>query len=384
MANTSKARLSRVLLLVTLTLAFGVYFAVRGSARAAKATNSDHAPSAASVDTRYNAGLGGKSANASVDLAAAARDAESARRRAQSLAERTAVERRKQEYQRQPAEPQELSPEFKANPDLYEAGPGPHLARYGGRSGALSVHAQPDDAEVTTVLESEGPFPKLAVWVPSFRVSSGAEVTIHARLVGEDGQGLVAESVSATIVEKQTGQSHQHTLVATAPGNYNLVFKPPAPSSSIGLYEYAVFAVTRAADGAQQVRSAQGAFQVHSAVARVLSTEAAAERKGGNIELALPVQIESAGDYTFYAELWGGDDGAMSVAFGMDKGENLARGRYVAKITFGGLVIKDRAVNGPYVVRNVRVRQVSAFPFVEADPVPVLLKTPAWEAETFQ
>lgn len=299
--------------------------------------------------------------------------------------ERARVERDKAAFASRPAtHPPELSDAVKADPDLYEAGPGPHLQRYGGRSGAMPADMQPEDAEVTTVLQSEGPFPRLAVWVPSYRVSSGADVSLQARLVGEQGEGLMADTVSATIVDKQTGEAHQRTLSATSAGSYQLVFKPPPPSAGASQYEYVVYAVTQNADGSEALRTAQGAFQVHSLVARVLEAEAQAVLHGGNLELELPVQIETAGDYTFYAELWGGRDGEVSVAFGLDTGESLVRGRHVAKVTFGGSIIRDRGADGPFVIRNVRVRRVTDFPFVEAEPVARLLKTPAWPAETFR
>ena len=50
---------------------------------------------------------------------------------------------------------------------------------------------------------------------------------------------------------------------------------------------------------------------------------------------------------------------------------------------FGGNIIRDSGVDGPYVVRNVRVRQISEFPFAEAEPVAVLLTTPNWNASAF-
>ena len=382
MASASRVKLA-AMFLVTLVLGWRLYFAMQEmrNRHGAQATAARRATP--SGRARRNASrTRGDGGDADARSATVPDTAETAGH-GFSLAERREIERKKRESLARPSPKYELSAEFKANPDLYEEGPGPHAARYGFRSGALPKTLRPEDAEVTTVLESDGPFPRLSVWLPSFRVSSGAEATLYARLVGEDGRGVVAESVSATIVEKQSGQSHQRTFEAGAPGNYQLVFKPAPPSSGIAQYDYAVFAVTQAAGGSQQVRSAQGAFQVHTAVARVLTSEAAANRKGGDIELELPVQIESPGDYTFYAELWGGDGGSTSVAFGMDYVKQLVRGRYVAKITFGGLVIRDRAANGPYKVRNVRVRKVSKFPFAEADPVGVLLTTPDWRAETF-
>src|SRR5690349_11240948 len=134
--------------------------------------------------------------------------------------QRTALEKAKGDYVRGGPVEQKLSPEFMADPELYEAGPGPHLERYAGRSGALPLSAQPTDAEVTTVLESEGAFPKLSVWVPSFRNSAGDAVVVGAQVLGEDGRPAPARDVSITIVEKGSGVSAQGVMEKTPAGAF--------------------------------------------------------------------------------------------------------------------------------------------------------------------
>ena len=71
------------------------------------------------------------------------------------------------------------------------------------------------------------------------------------------------------------------------------------------------------------------------------------------------------------------------IGFAKAEAANLSAGRFDAALMFGGNIIRDSGVDGPYVVRNVRVRQISEFPFAEAEPVAVLLTTPNWNASAF-
>ena len=44
-------------------------------------------------------------------------------------------------------------------------------------------------------------------------------------------------------------------------------------------------------------------------------------------------------------------------------------GRHVGELLFGGNIIRDRGLDGPYAIRNLRVRNIASYPFEEADPV---------------
>ena len=60
-------------------------------------------------------------------------------------------------------------------------GPGPHLDRYGGRSGRLAANRKPGPIEVKAEVASTGKQPELLVWLPSLRVGTEG-TTIQARL----------------------------------------------------------------------------------------------------------------------------------------------------------------------------------------------------------
>ena len=293
-----------------------------------------------------------------------------------------AVEQEKRERLSQPHADQTLTPEIMADPEIYHPGPGPHAERYDHRSGALAPHLKPSDATVTTVLESDGPAPKLAVWVPNFRVSASQPAVIHALVVGADGKAVEPEQISVTIVEAGTGVAHQGVMVATnGRAEYVHSFEPPPPKQGLASYSYAVFALVRVASGETEVRTAVGNFQVHRAVADVDTARISINSSRGSIVVDLPVVIAQAGSYTFYAELWA--EGDAPVCFALEPAKELGVGRHVVELLFGGNIIRDRGLDGPYAIRNLRVRNIASYPFEEADPVELLGMTPAWKAATF-
>lgn len=58
-------------------------------------------------------------------------------------------------------------------------------------------------------------------------------------------------------------------------------------------------------------------------------------------------------------------------------------GKQALSLLFGGSIINSSSVDGPYVVRNVRLKQVDTHPAHEADPIAQLPPTPSWEAGGF-
>ena len=267
-------------------------------------------------------------------------------------------------------------PNFKPEPGADDPGPGEeYIQRYQGRSGRLSPNARPDGAEVTTRIPSVGPAPALVIWVPSVRVQAGAQVVIHATVLDEAGAPLVPESLGAAIAPQGGKPGPEQALLPAAPGEFALAVRAPPP----GQYEFQVRA-TGTFHGEPYARAAGGAFMVHAAGGHLEAAAARCEKRGGDLALLIPAQIDQPGNYWMYAELWGGPAGSRPIAFARDRFEHLPAGARTLSISFGGAVLHDSGIDGPYLVRNLRFQQVDAFPPQEQEPVPQLPPTQAFLA----
>jgi hypothetical protein len=75
--------------------------------------------------------------------------------------------------------------------------------------------------------------------------------------------------------------------------------------------------------------------------------------------------------------------GDRPVAFARERLPNLTAGRHEITLLFGGQIIHDSGVDGPYVVRNLRWQQVDTHPPHEDSPTESLPATAAWKASEF-
>lgn len=284
-----------------------------------------------------------------------------------------------------------VRPDFRPEPGEYDPGPGPYVDLYQGRSGQLSPNARPDGTEVTTRLRSRGPAPQLVAWVPSVRVQQGRDAVIRAALLDGEGHPVPADSVAVRVTP---AREPEHAVDAVM---------NPAPASDGGQYEYrwataqvprptgneppfAVEYVVRAEGtfrGERFERVVAGAFHVHAAGGALDPATAHFAREDGDLRLSARVNIQRAGNYWAYAELWGGEGGTRPIAMARDRFENLAPGEHTITLTFGGLIIRDSNIDGPYTVRNIRFVQADSVPPQEQDPIAQLPPTPAWRASEF-
>src|SRR5262249_41838867 len=81
-----------------------------------------------------------------------------------------------------------------------DAGPGPYLERYQGRTGRLSRHASPDAKRAPTITTSSAKEPELSVWALSTRVSAGRPGSVRALLRDASGKPLAPEQIEITRV----------------------------------------------------------------------------------------------------------------------------------------------------------------------------------------
>ena len=263
-----------------------------------------------------------------------------------------------------------------------DPGPGEHVLRYQGRSGRLSPQARPDGTEITTRITSTGPAPALVVWVPSLRVQADAEVVISAALVDEQGAPVHAASIIAVVAAHGSPPGAEMPLSSVSAPDQQFELRLRAPAHP-GAFEYVVRA-RGDFHGEAFDRVAAGAFQVNAAGGRLDASAAKVEKHGGDLTLIVPARIEKGGTYWMYAELWGGPGGERPIAFARDRFENLPAGVRPLAISFGGAVVRESAIDGPYLVRNLRFQQVDAFPPQEGEPVAALAPTAAYRAAEFE
>ena len=135
-------------------------------------------------------------------------------------------------------------------------------------------------------------------------------------------------------------------------------------------------------DGARFERTAGGVY-LHRPGGRLLASATRVAREQGDLRLHVELLIERPGTYFVYAELWGGAGGETAIAFARERLPGLPAGRQSLSLLFGGRNLKERDVDGPYVVRNVRLQQVDTHPAHEADPLPALPPTGPYPAKSF-
>ncbi len=280
--------------------------------------------------------------------------------------------------------PRAATPAPPPSPGADDPGPGSAIERYDGRSGRLSPNATPAGGEVTTRIRSTGGAPTLAVWVPTIRIQAGAEVAIHATLTDERGAPVAPAAIVAAVLRRGEAPGAE-TPLAPADEGFVLRFKAPAPDAPAAapvIFDYVVQARGQTL-GEAFTRTATGSFLVHSSGGHLDPAGARVERRGGNLVLEVPASIDRPGTYWMYAELWGGKGFASPIAFARDRFERLPAGDRPLSIFFGGAVVRDRGLDGPYLVRNLRFQQVDAFPPQEQEPIAQLLPTAAFRAGEF-
>ena len=130
-------------------------------------------------------------------------------------------------------------------------------------------------------------------------------------------------------------------------------------------------------------RVAGGVFLVQSAGAALDPRSLTVDRRNGDLELRAKLKADREGTYFVSAELWGDSDGNKPIAFARERIGHLTAGDHDLNLLFGGQVIRDSGIDGPYVVRNVRLLQVDSLPPHEAVTIDVLPKTRDYRAQDF-
>jgi len=175
------------------------------------------------------------------------------------------------------------------------------------------------------------------------------------------------------------GDGHQYQHVFTTPTARPDDADPNAPLA----YDYLVQAVGTFG-GQPFQRIVTGSFGVHTPPGAIDPASLRVEREGGDLVLRFVAVVERDAAFWGYAELWGGDEARVPIAFARDQFPGLVAGRHDVVLRFGGQIIRDTGADGPFVVRNVKWMQVDAVPPQETEPIPELPPTPAWSASEFE
>lgn len=279
-------------------------------------------------------------------------------------------------------------------PSNDDPGPGPYLQRYQGRSGRLSPHASPDRTAAPVTTTSTSKDPELVVWALSTRVTAGQPGSIRAALRDGSGHALVPERIELT---RLTPDNHPLGAPIAMPaqsagqseaGQYGYDLPTTAPRDAAGRpappeeYRFVVRASGNL-QGRPYAREAGGFFYVQQAGAKLDEDSASASLEHGNLELTLQVTTERAGKYFVSAELWGGPQADQPIAFAREQLGQLSPGVRPVTLLFGGQVIRDAGIDGPYTLRNVQLLQVDAIPPHAAEPIASLPPTRAYRSHDF-
>jgi hypothetical protein len=294
---------------------------------------------------------------------------------------------------REPVDPKTVQPD----PRLGDEGPGKHFERYNFRSGRMAANILPEDAHPQTHVKSSFGRPQLTVWAESGRVPVGGRVKIFATLFDDKNVALRPSDFSVTVASMFGTKISQKGVLTPMAASQNGVWeyewfaqpslfemtKPGSDSIAAPVELNVVVRATGTLGSEHYERSAATMLSVDSPGGKFLADKMGVSKSGGDIELAIEAEITRPGTYWMHAELWGGSNGDVPIAFGVDRLEHVRAGHLKHTLLFGGAIIRDRKIDGPFKVRNIRLNQVDTLPPHESDPIDELAPTPAWLAADF-
>jgi hypothetical protein len=282
-------------------------------------------------------------------------------------------------------DPQLPGPE--ADPESYDPGPGTeYIERYHGRSGRLSPHASTSGSQTSVPQRSHMAPPNIAAWIESHVAVPGQPVIIHAMVVGRQGE-VVTPSAMSLIVFRAEPEDGVEVPIQSTQTDYQGEYTPTLeahPMTEDGRPAQVQFLVraTGTYEGTEYSRSVTSWFLVSSPGARADFDHPNIAQEGGDLVMRVPVQVSAPGTYYGSAELWGGREGGTPIAFARTR-EYLDMTATSFSFLFGGAVIGDSHVDGPYMIRNARFMSVDTHPPHEQPPVDVVAATPPWPASSF-
>lgn len=272
-----------------------------------------------------------------------------------------------------------------------------YLKKYNGMTVPMSPWLTFQAPFPTIKLSSVEAHPTLTVWLPATRVKFGEVTRLYAELRGDVADAVRPRTLKAVFRPRgRPDREFELPFQATHEGASDLYFVelPIEPSrfarerrdplAAPVAAEYSVTASGSYHD-IEFIRSVVGSFFIHEPGAEIVANSATVKRReheaGTDLVLTVQIQVTRPGSYWTGAELWAGD---KPVAQAQLRLGTLEPGTYPISLLFGGEVLRDSHRDGPYTVRNVRLRQIDSVPPQEADPVAALPATPSYRADQFE
>jgi hypothetical protein len=274
--------------------------------------------------------------------------------------------------------------------------PGPgrkYMEKYDGRSGRLNKAQPPSDP--TYELNAEGDL-AVSAWITPSPAQIGVPLVLHARVRARDSrQAPTITSVHATFISEKDAR-----VIATTPLTPTAGPRPELTATfvpEVSLLNEEEGSATAPAPGgvtAQVVvegtlagkpfhRSLETSVMVHQLEARIVEQSLVVTRNAHDVLLRFDTEIGRPGNYYAEAELWSTGPSARPIAFGRLRSDGLARGPHHWELMFGGLILRDTGIDGPYVIKRLVLMQVDTDPPHQSQPIAVVRETPRWTAASF-
>lgn len=241
------------------------------------------------------------------------------------------------------------------------------LQRYGGASGILREDEVSSAIPITRERSIQDN-PSLEVTTSSMAVPCEQAFSVDVVVRSQLGEPIPAHSYRTEI----SGDGSAEWLR----GRWSLTPSATCTSLATEPPQQAVFRVRASDRDAVWTRTVTLAVLVARLGAQIEGSRArfALVRRG--ISLEVPFSIDIAGRYWAYAELW-----ALSgspVAFARADLGALSAGSHSASLLFGGAIVREQRIDGPFGVRNFRIARTTTIPPHESVPADLSPVSPPW------
>jgi hypothetical protein len=101
----------------------------------------------------------------------------------------------------------------------------------------------------------------------------------------------------------------------------------------------------------------------------------------GDVVFSMQVEVLATGNYYARAELWGeGPAGPAVIAVARDTWRALPAGAHRLTLRFGGAIVRDAGIDGPFRIRSVELYRTDTTPPHVAPPIREAASTPPYRS----
>jgi hypothetical protein len=243
-------------------------------------------------------------------------------------------------------------------------------------------------------IESE---PQLVIWMDSERALAGQTTMIRAMLVDGVGRPVAPETADISVskrgalkdgsasamepTDRETLSAFQYAFYAD-PASLPFASGAGGASTAPPVRYHFTVNMSGTFESRPFARQATGSFLVESPGGLPRAGSAQVQRRGDDLVVTVTASVDRPGRYWAGAELWGGSGGQSAIAYAARPLGQLEAGDQSIELTFGGALIAERGIDGPYTVANVRLNQVDTVP-PHRSPVLPDVPTPPYLATEF-